>query len=1112
MAKLLTFLLFLISFAFLINSCSQGKTGQPESLIKQDSIIPPVVVTAGNPITPNPDTCPPPRTIAVPETPGGSYIFKTTGEPIEIELAPPEKKPADFFVTMQNYNTEQGLALSSISCGYRDKEGNLWFGTVGGGVSRYDGKSFTNFTTTQGLSNNNVWGITEDKRGNLWFATIGGGVSRYDGKSFTNFTTAQGLSDNKVWSIKEDKKGNLWFGTVGGVSRYNGKSFTNFTTAQGLSNNYVWCIAEDKKGNLWFGTNGGGVNKYDGKSFTSFTSAQGLTNDNVYSIAEDKKGNLWFGTDRGVSKYDGKSFTNFTTEQGFSDNKVWSIKEDRAGNLWFGTNSEGVIRYDVKSFVSFTAAQGLSNNKVYCITEDKKGNLWFGTDRGVSKYDGKFFTNFTTAQGFSDNTIFGIIEDKKGNLWFATSGDGVSRYNGQSFTNYTEAQGLSNNKVYCITEDKKGNLWFGTDGGGVSRYDGKSFINFTKKQGLVDNRVSCIAEDKAGNLWFGSTGAGVSRYDGKSFTNFTTVQGLSNNTIYCITEDKSGNIWFGTDGGGVSVLRNRSQEAPEANNEKTNAADGNKMTFENFTTNEGLADDIVYDVVEDSSGNIIIGTNLGITVLKGGLGTSGQSFAKEGLEYYNQKTGYPVKDINNNAMYVDRKGLIWIGTGGEKLVRFDYSAIHKDTAAPNVFIQSIKINNENICWYDLLASGRDGRSELKADSNTIAPNITEEAIIFDKALTAAQRDAMRKKFGDVKFDSITPFYSIPENLVLPFKHNNVTFDFAALETGKSFLVRYQYILEGYDHDWSPVANKTSATFGNIHEGTYTFSLKAQSPDGVWSKPIQYSFTVLPPWYRAWWMYVIYAFIILMSIVLIFRWRTGALRKEKEILEEKVEIRTSELRKEKDRSESLLLNILPAETAEELKKTGTAKAKDFNEVTVLFTDFKNFSIMSEHLNAQELVSEINFCYSAFDNIISRYGIEKIKTIGDSYMCAGGLPVEKKTNPEDTLMAAIEIRDFMILEKERRAAQGKTFFEIRIGLHTGPVVAGIVGIKKFAYDIWGDAVNIASRMESSGEPGKVNISGSTYDLVKEKFICTYRGKVEAKNKGEIDMYFVERIKTT
>jgi adenylate cyclase len=215
---------------------------------------------------------------------------------------------------------------------------------------------------------------------------------------------------------------------------------------------------------------------------------------------------------------------------------------------------------------------------------------------------------------------------------------------------------------------------------------------------------------------------------------------------------------------------------------------------------------------------------------------------------------------------------------------------------------------------------------------------------------------------------------------------------------------------------------------------------------------------------------------------------------------------NKIKKEKQRSDELLLNILPSETAEELKATGGAQAKQFDEVTVLFTDFRNFTAMSEKFTAQELVNEINYYYSAFDQIISKNRIEKIKTIGDSYMCAGGLPVASKTSAEDVVKTALEICDFIQQEKQKREKEGRSFFEIRLGCHTGPVVAGIVGIKKFAYDIWGDTVNVAARMEQNSEVGKINISAATYELVKDKFACTYRGKIQAKNKGEIDMYFV------
>lgn len=211
-------------------------------------------------------------------------------------------------------------------------------------------------------------------------------------------------------------------------------------------------------------------------------------------------------------------------------------------------------------------------------------------------------------------------------------------------------------------------------------------------------------------------------------------------------------------------------------------------------------------------------------------------------------------------------------------------------------------------------------------------------------------------------------------------------------------------------------------------------------------------------------------------------------------------------KEKKRSEELLLNILPEQVAEELKEKGEAEARLIDEATVLFTDFKGFTAMSEKVSPKELVKDLHECFSAFDHIMQKHRLEKIKTIGDSYMAAGGLPTPNTTHASDAIKAAQEMIQFIEQGKHRKIAAGLPYFEIRIGIHTGPVVAGIVGVKKFQYDIWGDTVNTASRMESSGEVGKINISETTYELVKDKFNCTHRGKITAKGKGEIDMYFV------
>ncbi len=229
-------------------------------------------------------------------------------------------------------------------------------------------------------------------------------------------------------------------------------------------------------------------------------------------------------------------------------------------------------------------------------------------------------------------------------------------------------------------------------------------------------------------------------------------------------------------------------------------------------------------------------------------------------------------------------------------------------------------------------------------------------------------------------------------------------------------------------------------------------------------------------------------------------RTQTIESQKEIIE-----------LEKNKADELLYNILPRSTANELKSKGFSEPKSFDSVTTLFTDFVGFTGITEKISPRELIDDLNICFMAFDEISSQNGMERIKTIGDSYMCAGGIPVENFTHAVDGLRTAISIQKFINKWNESRREIGKTPWLIRIGLHTGPVIAGVVGKKRFVYDIWGDSVNIASRMEASSEPGEINISESTYQLVKDQFTCEYRGKITAKNKGEIDMYFVKGYKS-
>ena len=218
-----------------------------------------------------------------------------------------------------------------------------------------------------------------------------------------------------------------------------------------------------------------------------------------------------------------------------------------------------------------------------------------------------------------------------------------------------------------------------------------------------------------------------------------------------------------------------------------------------------------------------------------------------------------------------------------------------------------------------------------------------------------------------------------------------------------------------------------------------------------------------------------------------------------------------LDKQKDQIENLLLNILPKEVASELQISGKSKPRHFEEVSVLFTDFKGFTSIADKLSPEEVVHELNECFMAFDSIMEKYNLEKIKTIGDAYMCAGNIPSPDRDHVYKIIKAASEIQSFIEKHNSHLAEKGLEAWEIRIGVHVGPVLAGVVGKKKYAYDIWGRTVNIASRMESNGIPGRVNISADTYEIVKGQFECTHRGKIYAKNLGDLDMYLVEYEKT-
>ncbi|MDH3649852.1 MAG: hypothetical protein OEQ53_09220, partial [Saprospiraceae bacterium] len=901
--------------------------------------------------------------------------------------------------------------------------------------------------------------MLEDREGNIWFGTSAG-VSRFDGSHFTHYTSEEGLSSDNVWCMLEDTHGNLWFGTQGGgVSRYDG-SFIHFTTKEGLSNNNIWSMLEDSNGDLWFGTNGGGVNRYDGITFTHYTTEEGLNNNQVWSMLEDREGNIWFGTrGSGVNRYDGTDFTHYTMEEGLSNNRVWSILEDKQGKLWFGTRGGGVNRFDFRSFSHYTTAQGLSNNEVGAILEDTNGGLWFGTELGVNYFDGSSFTHYTSKEGLIGNTVNTILEGSHGDVWFGTS-LGLSRFDGTSFFPYTTNEGLGHNNVQSSSKDSQGNLWFGTVGGGVSRYDGNHFTHYSTKEGLSHNTIRSILEDRRGNIWFGTQGGGASRFDGTSFVHYTTAEGLGNNLVWCIFEDSQGHLWFGTQGGGVSRY------------------DGNSFT--NYTTKEGLSHNWVWSLLEDENKNIWISTEDGITVLSPSVDSISVANSTTIGDYqaftFGKADGLRRLDFSQSAC-IDRNNHIWWGsTDGLTMLNLNHFALPSDP--PQIRLNIIEV------------------SQTYVDYRRLTDSDYRLSFEFGPALFES-------------YDSVVAFRNYPTTMTLPYNIKHLTFGFSAIDWAAPHKLQYSYLMEGLDKNWSPLSFENKVDYRNLVPGTYRLKLKAFGAAQVWSDPFDYSFSIYPPWWLSWWAKLLYIISGLWLIISFVRWRTASFKQrhielEKTVAERTAEVlaQTAEAVAQRNRSEELLLNILPAEVAEELKETGRTQPMHFEEVSILFADFKEFTNIVASIPGKKLVEELDDMFQYFDDIIDSEGLEKIQTVGDAYVAAGGLPKKIPDHALRCVQAAKKMMDYL----ERRNEHSAIKWRLRVGIHSGPITAGVVGKKKFSYDIFGDTVNIAARIESSSEAGRINVSAYTYDLIRNNYTCEYRGKINAKGKGDLDMYFV------
>ena len=959
--------------------------------------------------------------------------------------------------SFRTFTMKDGLAMNIIRVVFEDDQGRLWFGTQGAGVTSYDGKTFTTYNRDSGLTHNDIRSITQDNRGTIWLGTFGGGITRIQSDAtITTLTEEDGLAHNRIRALLKDSAGNIWIGSDGGLNRYNGREFQRFTTEDGLPNNRILCLFEDGLKDIWMGTPGGTA-RYDGRRFTVLSEKDGLIHDRVRAITQDNYGNFWFGTRNGVSRYDGNTFTSFSEDNGLSNNRIRDIKLDSLGNLWFGTYFGGINRYTGDMFVHYSEVEGLLSNQVLDITGDSDGNIWLGTFEGISQLT---FTNsklnevnnFDVDSGLINPVVRCVFLDSAGMFWFGTEG-GISILDDGRMSSLTVADGLVGEDIRAIYQAGTGAHWVGTVSGlsrislqGPAKKD-ISITNFTASDGLNGSSVSAIIEDRFSNLWLGFLDGGISIYDGDRFSPLPLAPPQLTR-VTGIIRDEQGDMWVSTEGQGLFQFTDL-----EA------GLQGGKV--KQLTTEDGLFSNQIYQMIFDDEGNLWAGSEWGVDMISPGFSN---------IKHYGREEGFFGIETNPGAAYKDDSGKIWFGT-------------IKGATTYNPFANRINRIEPytHITDVDIFARGQE----------------------YEPALYA---------------DGLGARFELPLNLRLPHNRNNITLNFVGINLTIPSRVLYSWRLEGFERDWALPSRRHEVSYSNLPPGDYTFLVKAANEDGVWNQePARFSFRVKSPFWRTWWFFAICGLTGFGFFVLYVKIRERRLVKEKKVLEDRVRERTSEinhqkeeLEVEKKKSDELLLNILPKDAAEELKLRGKASPKHFGRVSVLFTDFVGFTKITEQVSHDKLVEELDRYFIRFDEIIEGYNLEKIKTVGDSYMCAAGLRTDAPNNSVSIVLAGLEMQRFIHDANIGKQIKGDIVWKLRVGINTGSIIAGVVGKKKFTYDIWGDTVNIASRMETSGEAGQVNISGASYLLVKDFFVCTFRGKISAKNKGNIDMYFIDGIK--
>lgn len=820
-------------------------------------------------------------------------------------------------IKFSNISAEDGLSTVNINCIFQDSRGIMWFGTRDG-LNKYDGYKFTVYNVVgknrNDITTNNIHGIAEDRDGNIWVTTEGAGLAVMNRAKDKIIDLDDLDSPSVLTSIVFDQDDNLWVASrVKGLGLYDrhANKYTFYTfnekDPRSISSNYVNDILVDRDNNLWVTTTGG-LNLFDRKTKTfkriEIDGTNGFALDAIATgcLFEDSKKKLWMGGFNGLRRIDKITGEVKTYKKGDGHNSlpndyVAAISEDSKGDLWIGTQNGGLCVFDPDSekFYTYTFEAGnntsLSDNSIYDIFRDHKGNMWIGTfSHGldfVNIDENRFihYTSSTLNNSLSNNSVIDFFEDAKNNLWIATDGGGVNyfdRRNGRFIYyqhNAADKNSLSGDYVISVMEDSKGNLWAGTWAAGLTIFDlkKKSARHFRHnpkdKNSLSSDNVMTLYEDSDKNIWVGAFNGGLHLYDpvNNNFIRYNTIkgytQGFNNNAcINAILQDSDGNLWVGSDGHGLCLF------------------DKVTKTFTAFKYNEkknSITSNNVLAIFEDSKKRLWIGTRGGLNLF---------DYKKNKFKSFHKKDGLPGEQIP--GILEDDHGNLWLSTNNG-ISKFDVErrtfknfgtsdGLQSKEFTRNAFLKS----RTGIMYF----GGPNGFNEFHPDSIKEKPFdpplLITDFLLFNKPVTISDNP-----------DESPLQYHISETkaITLPYTSSVFSFEFASLNYTSSDKKRYAYKMEGFDKDWNYIGTSHTATYTNLDGGNYIFNVKGLNNQGEWStRMATISITITPPFWMTWWFRILAVSLFIGCFSAFFLIRMRVVKKQKKLLQEKVDERTEAL--------------------------------------------------------------------------------------------------------------------------------------------------------------------------------------------------------------------------